>query len=304
MSEVAEQSDLMPIPGGATPWVAPEPIIPFAGLDELYTGNRSVGFSREIPPCPSSGRITFKQIGDLREYSNQPISMDDERLLNCRKPAPVGDGSYYQPDPSNDPSDFYDAIWGSEGVVNRARELPMNPLGSWNENFPGTYPLDSDFEENSFNYRGMTAQGLGFRAYAKSVARYEFIRPDPNNPGYGIYEWRYYPQTVNPVGYIGKFDAGTRLSMAFETASYISGEKWQQTAGYWAVRGWTQGFFQGDSKTYTEGRIALRATNTQVIDIEVDDAHKHIWIAFQQDGDSDNDTEQWFELNNFWIWRT
>ena len=304
MTEAAEKSDLMPIPEGATPWEPPEPIVPFAGLDDLYKGNRSVGFSREILPCPSSGRISFRQIGDLREYDGAPISMDDERLLNCRKPAPAGDGTYYQPDATNDPSDYYDALWGSEGVVNRGKELPMNPIGSWNENFPGTYPLDSSSEDNSFNYRGVTAKGLGFRMYAKSEARYVFVGMDPANPGYGLYEWRYYPRSVNAVGYIGRFEAGTRLSMAFETYSMIGADKWKQTAGYWSVRGWTQGFFQGDSKTYEEGRVVIRAKHTQIVDIVVNDAHKDIWIAFQQDGDPDNDIEQWFELNNFWIWRT
>ena len=66
MSEAAAKSSLMPVPEDATPWEPPEPIVPFAGLDELYSNNRSVGFSRVIPPCPRSGKITFKQIGDLR----------------------------------------------------------------------------------------------------------------------------------------------------------------------------------------------------------------------------------------------
>ena len=304
MTEVIEKSDLMPIPEGEKPWEPPESIVPFAGLDELYRQERNVGFSRMINPCPTSGKITFKQIGDLREYDGAPISMDDERLLNCRQPSPAGDGTYYQPVATNDPSDYYNALWGSEGVVNRGRVLPMNPIGSWNENFPNGYPLDNSNEDNSFNYRGVTPQENGFRMYAASEARYVFVGMDPNNPGYGIYEWRYYPRTVNAVGYIGRFEAGTRLSMAFETYSNISGDKWKQTAGYWSVRGWTQGFFQGDSKTYEEGRIPLRSTYTHVVDITVNDAPKDIWIAFQQDGDPDNDTQQWFELNNFWIWRT
>jgi hypothetical protein len=296
MTEAAEKSNVMPIPEGETPREAPDPIVPFAGLDELYAGNRSVGFFREIQPCPSSGRISFKQIGDLREYDGVPVEMDDDRLLNCRKPAPAGDGAYYQPAATNDPSDYYNAVWGSEGVVNRGRELPMNPIGTWNENFPPPYPLDSWWEEGSFQYRGVTAKDQGFRIYCTSEARYEWTG-EIGPGGGGIYKWRYYKKATNAVGYIGRFDAGTRLSMALETTSYSS------VRGGWSVRGWTQGFFQGDQKIYNEGSVS-RGANTQTVDIEVDDAHKDIWIAFQQDSDDDSDTQQSFELNNFWIWRT
>lgn len=304
MTEVSAAQKSMPLTGSEIPWEPPAPIVPFSGLDELYRAERNVGYSRVINPCPRSGKITFKQIGDLREYKNQPIAMNDGRLLNCRKPAPAGNGSYYQPAATNDPSDFYNALWGSEGVVNRGRVLPMNPIGSWNENFPGTYPLDSSSDDNSFNYRGANASGNGVRLYATSDKKYVYLGADPNNPGYGIYDWRYYPRTVNAVNYVGRFDAGTRLSMAFTTRQFGAGEAWQQTMGYWAIRGWTQGFFNGSSREYVSGRVVRRTTYTHVVDIEVDDAHKDIWIALQQDGDPDNDYEQWFSVDNFWIWRT
>ena len=292
-------------PNGEIPWEPPEPVAPFAGLDELYKKERSVGYSRVIGPCPSSGKITFKQIGDLREYNGKPINMNDSRLLNCRQPAPLGNGGYYQPAATNDPSDYYNAVWGSEGVVNRGRVLPMNPIGSWNENFPSPYPLDNDNEENSFKYRGVEASGNGCRLYAISEKRRVFIGYDQNNPGYGIYEDRFYPRTVNAVSYVGRFDAGTRLSMAFDTTHYSSYPDWQVTMGWWGIRGWTQGFFNGSVKEYASGGVWRKATNyPYVVDIEVDDAHKDIWIALEQSGDPDNDDEQWFSLNNFWIWRT
>lgn len=305
MSEAAVKSDLVLVPEGETPWEPPAPVAPCAGLKQFYSKNRAqVGFVRTINPCPRSGRISFKQIGDLREYNGQPISLNDGRLLNCRVPQPAGDGSYFQPAATNDPSDFYNALWGSEGAVNRGKDLPVNPIGSWNENCPGTYPTDNPSEDNSFNYRGVQASGNGVRLYATSEARYVFVGYDPNNPGYGIYEWRYYPRTINAVNYIGRFAAGTRLSMTFKTASFNYASDWEQTRGYWSIRGWTQGFFNGSEKVYAEGSSGRKQIRTHTVDIQVDDAYKDIWIALEQKGDDGNDDEQWFQCYDFWIWRT
>ena len=310
MTEASATQKSMPLSGSEIPW-EPQPAPALDDLETQHQKLRSVGSHREITPCPSSGRISFKQIGDLREYVNKPVSMDDSRLLNCRKPEAVSEGNkliYQQSEPTNDPSDFYSALWGSEGNVARGKELPMNPIDTWNENFSGTYPTDSD-REQGFGYRSLTASGSGFIAQAKSPSEYVFIRPDPNNPGYGIYDWVYYQVAVYAVAYIGRFDAGTRLSICFETVDQTGGQAWEKEMAYYNIRGWSQGFFNGSATNYASGRVHSRGggedgSYTFVHDIQIDDLHKDLWIAFQQSSQPNNDDVQKFALNNFWIWRT
>ena len=85
----------------------------------------TIGDSRPLAPCPSSGKITFQQIGAIREVSSE-IQMDDARLLPCM--AMVGknkeDGKgeldtygnrvYVHPEPTNDQVDYYNALWGHD----------------------------------------------------------------------------------------------------------------------------------------------------------------------------------------------
>lgn len=310
MTEASATQKSMPLSGDETPW-EPQPAPTLDDLGAQYRKKRIQGAYREITPCPSSGKINFRQIGNLREYDDKPVSMDDTKLRACRKPEAYSDESslrYREPESTNDPSDFYSALWGSEGKVVRGDPLPMNPIDSWNENFSGTYPTDSD-REQGFGFRSLTASGNGFIAQAKSPSEYVFIRPDPNNPGYGIYDWRYYQVAVYAVAYVGRFDAGTRLSMCFETMDNTGGQSWAKEMGYYNIRGWSQGFFNGSVKDYASGRIVRKSAGlvnwyTQVLDIQIDDLHKDLWIAFQQSSQPDGDEIQKFTLNNFWIWRT
>ena len=310
MTEVSATQKSLPLTGGEIPW-EPQPAPTLDDLGAQYRKKRIQGAYRVITPCPSSGKISFRQIGDLREYVNKPVSMDDNKLRVCRKPEAFSDQNalrYREPESTNDPSDFYSALWGSEGNVVRGDPLPMNPIDSWNENFSGTYPTVSDLEQG-FGYRSLTASGNGFVAQAKSPKEYVFIRPDPDNPGYGIYDWRYYQVAVFAVAYVGRFEAGTRLSMAFETYDQTGGESDEKELGYYNIRGWSQGFFNGSAKDYAAGRIVRRRAglvnwHTYVLDIEIDDLHKDLWIAFQQSSQRDKDDVQKFSLNNFWIWRT
>lgn len=297
MSEVVEKIDTeAPVVKPAAP----------VDISPAYAGSRSVGQYRTITPCPTSGRINFQQIGNLREYRNRPISMDDNSLLVCRRPEPTTEDGrlvYRHLPPTYDPSDFYGAMWGSEGNVARGKYLPMNPINTWNENFPGTYPTESPEENYSFQYRSCVPAGNGFTLTAKSLTYRQFVGFDSN--GYGVYETRYIPMTVNAVAYVGRFDPGTVLSMAFETTNYrTNGEAtWKMQLGFWNVRGWSQGFFNGSVVDYASGSIPRNQTATQTATIQIDDLHRDLWIAFQQDGSDSSENEQWHTLHNFQIWR-
>ena len=113
--------------------------------------SQQIGFFREITPCPSSGKITFKQIGAIRQITTN-IACDNEELLLARKPQPTGElDSFENPiyalkEPTYDPSDFYSAYWGASYDVIKGDDLGPTPLGDWNEQFEDPQPPD-DFSD-------------------------------------------------------------------------------------------------------------------------------------------------------------
>ena len=316
-------------PNGEKPWEpTPAPTIEWLEYQyKLAAKNRAVidingqvtdvseviGKYREITPCPSKGKISFKQIGDLREYSRQEISMDDEELLICRKPVASGgldnkDNPIYEhADPTYDPKDFYSAFYGHFYDVYRAKILPMNPLRAWNEGFSSPHPLDNKQENNGYGYRGVQVKendaGKYFRLYSASVGEYVFVGWYPNNTP--AYDWRYYPKATYCTAYVGRIPAGTRLEYSVQI--YKPYGDWRSEGGSFQIRGWSEGFFGGESMDYVNnyfgGAGSSSAFQTFSGEFTIDDRFQDLWMAFQQNGSNNSNHYQNIYFRNFQIWR-
>ena len=281
-------------------------------INDQYTdASQVIGEYRELTPCPRKGKISFKQIGDLR-LKKKDIAMDDEDLLVCRRP--VADGvddadnpKFRHEEPTNDPKDFYRALWGHGYDMYRARVLPMNPLHAWNEGFSAPYPLDSSQEDYGFGRRGVQVLendgGKYFRLYNSSYGEYVFVGWYPNNTP--AYDWRYYVKATFAVCYIGRIEPGTRLEWCVDV--YKSRGDWKSESGSFQIRGWSEGFFGGESIDYEN--IGFRSAGNSSSwrcysgEITVDERHNDLWLAFQQNG-SDNTTQyQNLYFRNFQFWR-
>ncbi len=320
-------------PNGEKPWI-PENDPPAPNIEWLHyqyrlaAKNRAIididgdyndaseviGEYRELTPCPRKGRISFKQIGDLR-LRKKDISMDDEDLLICRRPVASGDLDdsdnpiYRHPDPTNDPKDFYSALWGHGYDVYRGRVLPMNPIDAWTEGFSDPHPLENDQENNSFSKRGVEVkendEGKYFRIYNSSAASYVFLGVYPD--GSAAYDWRYYVRATYMTAYIGRIEPGTKLEWCVEVLKREDGG-WKAEAGSFQIRGWPEGWYSGsypdDIKEYHDQ--SMRKTSgwqTYSGEFTVDERYKDIWLSFQQNG-SDNTTQyQNLYFRNFQIWR-
>lgn len=261
-----------------------------------------IGEYRELTPCPRDGRISFKQIGGIRLKTND-ISMDDEDLLICRKPVPTGelDGRdnpiFRHEDPTNDPSDFYSALWGHNYDVYRGKILPMNPLNAWNEGFSDPQPWDNENEDFGYGYRGIEVKenddGEYFRLFSSS-------RPSYYN------NWRV--MATYAIAYIGRIPAGTRLEWSVEIFKREDGG-WRSEAGSFQIRGWPEGYYSGsypdDMKEYHNQSIRNTYGDwlTYSGEITIDERYSDLWLAFQQNGSSSSSTYQNIYFRNFQFWR-
>ena len=284
--------------------------IEIEGYDDV---SEVIGEYREITPCPSRGKISFRQIGAVR-LKEKEINLDDEDLLLCRKPVATGELDdqnnpiFRHPDPTNDPQDFYSALYGHNYDVYRAKVLPMNPLNAWNESFSEPHPLDNEQEENGYGFRGVQVKedddGEYFRVFSSSRSVYGFYgyRPD----GTEIWKLFYYPKATYCTAYVGRIPAGTRLEWAVEVRK-TSGD-WRSESGSFQIRGMPEGFMSGsypdDMKEYYAK--SLRATSgwqTFSGELTIDDRYQDLILSFQQNGSDSTTAYQNIYFRNFQIWR-
>ena len=318
-------------PNGEKPWIPeddpPAPTIEWLDYQyKLAAKNRAIidingdyndaseviGEYRELTPCPRTGKISFKQIGDLR-LKKKDIALDDEDLLICRRPVASGqlDG-YNNPifrheEPTNDPKDFYRALWGHGYDIYRAKVLPMNPLNAWNEGFSNPYPLDNDQEDYGYGRRGVQVLendgGKYFRIYNSSYSEDVFVGVYPD--GRPAFERRYYVRATFATCYIGRIPPGTRLEWCVDI--YKENGDWRSEDGSFQIRGWAEGYFGGDFMDYEN--ISFRSAGNDKTwrcysgELTVDERFNDLWLSFQQNG-SDNTTQyQNIYFRNFQIWR-
>lgn len=316
-------------PNGEKPWIPeddpPKPTIEWLEYQyKLYSKNRAVigipdveatdvvGTFRELTPCPRSGKISFKQIGDIR-LKTKDIFMNDEDLLVCRRPVANGVDSNKEPkfeheEPTNDPSDYYRALWGHGYDIYRGEVLPMNPLESWNEGFSPPYPTSSSQEDYGFSRRGVQVlendSGEYFRLYNSSYGEYVFLGYYGNgNPAWG---WRYWVRATYAVCYIGRIEPGTRLEWCVDV--YKPNGDWRTEGASFQIRGWSEGFFGGDSMDYEN--IGFRQAGSSGDwrcysgEITVDERFNDLWLAFQQNGSDNTTNYQNVYFRNFQFWRS
>ena len=71
------------------------------------------------------------------------------------------------------------------------------------------------------------------------------------------------------------------------------------------LRGWSDGFFQGETKDYIDFKSRAQLKwNVFKQDIVVDATHRDLWVAFQQNTSTAMSTYQNTYFRNFQIWRT
>lgn len=274
--------------------------------------SQQIGFFREITPCPSSGKITFKQIGAIRQITSN-IECDNEELLLARKPQPTGElDSFNNPiyalkEPTYDPSDFYSAYWGASYDVIKGDDLGPTPLGDWNEQFEDPQPPDdfsggdpADYVNGSRSVvSGSDADGNPLiQVYSTSGGTYDFAYWQGNNP---VYQWNYYPRTAYAISYLSRAKAGDRLVFYFE---------WKCNKGSWydvgcsmRVIGWRDGWMGNDLKEYTSLDNNSNLWKSEIVEIEVDPSYRDIAIAFYQTGSESGNYQQVCSFRNVHCWR-
>ena len=257
------------------------------------TDEQQLGFSRDINPCPKSGRITFKQIGDLIGQEGD-IDCDDEELMICREPPVTGDlGKNDKPlrkqsEAGNDPSDFYNACWGHNYDFIRGYPLGPNPVGRFCEMFSDPQP--EGYGERGVQIKTYEDGGEYFRLYAYTS--------DKNWQGDFVEKATYL------VSYVGRFAPNTKLTIYFE----YNGDAgdWTNPTPSFSLRGWSDGWYQGETKEYISTGLRTNDRYWSVFEQEftVDSVHRDIWIAFQQNTSTVKANYENLYVRNVQIWRS
>ena len=278
--------------------------------------SQNIGFFREITPCPRSGKITFKQIGAIRQITSS-IECDNEELLLARKPAPTGELDdfnnpiYALREPTNDPSDYYSAYWGASYDVIKGESLGPNPLGDWNEQFEDPQPPD-EFDPSLWGEGSAARNGIReitseldsngnpfIRLCAASGGIYRYAGTYPD--GQVSYQWFYEPRTVYAISYISRANAGDRLVFYFEWKS--ANDDWYDEDCYMRIIGWRDGWMGNDQKEYALLSTGVRQWQSKIVEIEVDPSYRDIAIAFYQKGSEHGSYDQYCYFRNVHCWR-
>lgn len=278
--------------------------------------SQQIGFFREITACPSSGKITFKQIGAIRQITTN-IACDNEELLLARKPQPTGElDSFNNPiyalrEPTYDPSDYYSAYWGASYDVIKGDALGPTPLGDWNEQFEDPQPPDNYDEEAEGaggsaeakdGYRGVNSGNADGKpcitVYSASGGVYRFAYWQGNNP---IYEWNWKPRTAYAISYLSRAEAGDRLVFYFEWLS--NHDSWYDVEANVKILGWRDGWMGNDVKEYATLSGRHTSWKSEIIEIDVDPSYRDIAIAFYATGSESGDYQQSTKFRNVHCWR-
>lgn len=276
---------------------------------------QQIGFFREITPCPRSGKITFQQIGAIRQITSN-IACDNEELLLARKPNPTGelDGLnnpiYALKEPTNDPSDYYSAYWGCSYDVIKGESLGPTPLGDWNEQFLDPQPPDV-YDASGWGSDAAARDGLRevtskvdlegnpyIKVSSRSGGIYRYAGSYPN--GTVRYEWFWYPRTAYAISYLSRVNAGDKLVFYFEWLS--NNTQWYNEDCYMRIIGWRDGWMSNDEKEYAKKTTGKTGWQSELIEIEVDESYRDIAIAFYQIG-SDTEYEESCFFRNVHCWR-
>ena len=301
MGEAVEKLTLDLGPNGEQPYVHDPKILTLDDVireereRRLLRGDPGIGSYRNLTPCVSSGRIDFKQIGAIRQVTKN-IDLTDPWLLGARKPVQdggvdeVNQPTYSRPAPTNDPSDYYSALWAMDNKVVRGVDLPMPPLDSWNE----------ASQPNGDAPWSVGSAGDYIAMSAGSRVENQFWGWSGSTP---VFRDVYYPATAFAITYIGRIAPGTRLVFYWEW--YGRGHQYYTTDRYLNIRGWRSGWFGGDHLEYHALVQGGRLSNwrSEMREIVVDSQYSDIWIAFQVTGSDKTTTSTSCNFRKFSCWR-
>ena len=282
-----------------------------------------IGGTRELTPCPKNGKITFKQIGAIREISEE-INMDDEVLLPCRRPFPLKDEDgnsvvdaknnqvYKQREPTNDPADYYAALWGHNYKLTDGNTEVANALDEFHPDFDRTFPEKPPYQDGDNLYAEPWRGGSQYVAisdeatdephFTVSASSYEvYTYTGYAGNGTGNYEWL--PKVIDSQAwaYIGKVPADQKLFVYFEWN--CANSSWYDEPATMEISAWREGYRQGDQKQYFTASIANRGWRSELVEIEVDENFRDLWIGFKQLSSSQGGYGQSCYFRNINIWR-
>ena len=279
-----------------------------------------IGQFRELTPCPKNGKITFQQIGAIREVASS-IEMDDERLLKCRSMSvkkgadgkseldDYGNAIYVKAEPTNDPADFYAALWGDVGDLTDGNTNLSNDYGEWyveNEFFSTNTPNEDVFggwrdgiqEAVSVDYDTADGKGeRGIRLTAKPAESSNGLDP------LGQIIWRPIQVDSTVKGYVGRLPAGQTYHIYWE---------WKQTSTQpWSERPTMKVFAWAGGYKASEVVETLLEENHRgsewksckyIFDVPTN-GYEDIWIEFRQDSPISVGYTSASIFKNVQIWR-
>lgn len=272
----------------------------------------SIGQVRELNPCPSNGKINFQQIGAIREIA-AGISMDDARLLPCRKMVgktkeeggaeldEYGNRVYVHSDATNDPADYYDALWAHDANILFSSEnnQQINELGKWyTEN---EFSSDREAEEDSYVPPVQETSTLpdpddGSVRCIRLAAQSAQIRQ-------GLDAWSFISVDATLKNYVGKLPAGESFTIYCEWKQ-LSNNFWDLSPTM-RVCGWADGYKGSEEYELLldlshEGTSWRSSKHTFVVP---DNGFDNIWLEFQQRSSDERGAPSISLMKNVQIWR-
>lgn len=278
-----------------------------------------IGQFRELSPCPKNGKITFQQVGAIRGVSSL-IEMNDDRLLKCRSMSvkkgedgksvldDYGNAIYVKAEPTNDPADFYAALWGDVGDLTDGNTNLSNDYGEWyveNEFFSSNTPSEDPFgwrpaiqEAESISYD--TADGKGERGIKLTAS--------PAQSGGGLDPlgqiiWRPFQSDSTVKSYVGRLPAGQTYHVYWEWKQLSDSPDDERPT--MKIAAWAGGYkasevveaLLGEDHRGTQWKSCKRTFDVPT------NGYQDIWMEFRQDSPNVSGRSSSSIFKNVQIWR-
>lgn len=182
-----------------------------------------VGTYYEVKPVPLSGKIMFRDIGNLAATDHTgatDVDLTDPAILQM-----IGEKDPIKP---VDPKDFRGAIWGQGTKIDFAEYQPPPPPDTWFAAFLDTFPGDTS--------------SVTYDAGEDALLLIADVR-DESYQNWGI------RNEAAAIYYVGRFPAGTKLKASVKLKA--RNDDRYGSAIVANVRGWKDGWFGGDEGYFT-----------------------------------------------------
>lgn len=182
-----------------------------------------VGTYYEVRPVPLSGKIMFRDIGNLAVDGHtgaMDVDLTDPAVLQM-----IGEKNPIKP---VDPKDFRGAIWGQGTKIDFTDYQPPPPPDTWFAAFLNTFPGDT----SSVTYDA-SEDALLLIADVRDEYQQNWGK---RNESAAIY-------------YVGRFPAGTKLKASVKLKARNDDTYGAEIVAN--IRGWKEGWFGGDESYHT-----------------------------------------------------